>query len=484
MKSNNIRNSPISIVQGDTSISSADFNVIVNQFRYELLNSGVKEQQVIAVKGENSIDFIIAMYAVMAAGAIALPVYHLSGKDEWQEMLKKANVAWAIFQNKFIPQESKLKILDVEKYTFGLEKFESSVDAALLHSKGELEGVSNKKFHNRESPPRFIRFTSGTTGAAKGVLLSERSIEERIEAANKTLNLGPNDTVLWVLPMAFHFVVSIMLYVRFGVKIVIANSNLPSDLLTLAETHQATFLYLSPLHIKFFASAKVENFPKSIKTVISTSAGANTEDCKKFFQLYGIPVSQAYGIIELGLPIINLNDAEHFPNSAGKATPGYEVGILDENLNPLSFGKQGKLAIKGVGMFEAYLAPWKPKNDVLQNGWFLTGDIAETDSEGRVFIKGREKSMINLSGLKVFPEEVEAVINQIKGVETCRVYGVTDSKMQETLEAEVVISDKTTLTESDIKQTCRMHLAMYKIPTKIYFVETITETQSGKVKRG
>ena len=155
--------------------------------------------------------------------------------------------------------------------------------------------------------------------------------------------------------------------------------------------------------------------------------------------------------------------------SVGFVTPGYEVVILNENLQELPAGVEGKLAIRGNGKFEAYLLPWKPSNEIMKNGWFLTGDIAQKDEKGRFFVKGREKSMVNLSGLKVFPEEVEEVISRLKEVKACKVFGRQDNRGEEELWAEVVL--QADLAEESIKQFCRESLALYKIPKYIRKVE-------------
>lgn len=456
--------SQVAFVEKGKTISYQAFFELVETLQSQLLGAGVSPSQVVAVKDDNSIAFAASLYAVMGLGAVALPVYHLAGSEEWLEMLDKAGVNWVFGNSRWLPDSNpSCPQMEVLERTYKLYKNKTDLT--------DWKGIEK---------PAFIRFTSGTTGLSKGVLLSEASIWGRIDSANSVLQLNEQDTVLWVLPMAFHFVVSIMLYLKYGCKVVLCNSPFPAEIAQQMRDEKASFFYGSPLHIKMLSHSKLE-LPVTLKWVISTSSGAQKHVCEAFYQAFGIPVAQAYGIIEFGLPLIHSHTNPSQMESVGFVTPGYEVVILNENLRELPAGVEGKLAIRGNGKFEAYLLPWKPSNEIMKNGWFLTGDIAQKDEKGRFFIKGREKSMVNLSGLKVFPEEVEEVISRLKEVKACKVFGRQDNRGEEELWAEVVL--QADLAEESIKQFCRESLALYKIPKYIRMVDAIGETLSGKVKR-
>lgn len=454
----------IAFVEKDQTITYQGFFALVCKVRLQLMEAGVLSNQVVAVKDENSIAFAAALYAVMGIGAVAVPVYHLAGTDEWNELMQKANVSWIFGNEPWLPS------LDLPQ-----------VQISVQDRKYRLSALNNHIIDWKEiRKPVFIRFTSGTTGISKGVVLSEQSIWGRIDSANAVFQLNEMDTVIWVLPMAFHFVVSIMLYLRFGCRIVLCNSPFPSEIAEKMQDEKASFFYGSPLHIKLLSQSK-PSLPKSLRWVISTSSGIQKHVCDSFFENHGIPVSQAYGIIEFGLPFIHFLADPAQMESIGFVTPGFEACIFDEEQKEVPALTEGKMAIRGKGAFEAYLSPWKLSIEAFQNGWFFTGDIAVRDERGRFFIKGREKSMVNLSGLKVFPEEVEEVIVRMAGVESCKVYGQLDSRGEEELCAEVVL--KIPLEIEEIKRFCRESLALYKIPKQFRIVESIGETLSGKIKR-
>jgi len=148
--------------------------------------------------------------------------------------------------------------------------------------------------------PAFIRFTSGTTGKSKGVVISHKSVKERVDAANEGLCLNETDRVVWVLPMAYHFVVSIVLYIKYGAGIIVNDVFLAEDILKSIKDYGGTFLYAAPMHIRLLAAHKEQMHLPTLKKVISTTTSISEEVCREFKARYNVPVSQAYGIIEIG----------------------------------------------------------------------------------------------------------------------------------------------------------------------------------------
>ena len=125
--------------------------------------------------------------------------------------------------------------------------------------------------------------------------------------------------------------------------------------------------------------------------MLSTTAGISPVICKAFEEKFNIPVSQAFGIIEVGLPIINLKQSHAYPGAVGYALSSFKVAVLDENQVELPRNEIGMLAIQGPGIFDGYLKPFKTRNEVLKQGWFLTGDLASMSEDGLIEIKGRSK---------------------------------------------------------------------------------------------
>ena len=147
---------------------------------------------------------------------------------------------------------------------------------------------------------------------------------ERTRAANTGLGLTCEDRVLWVLPMAYHFYVSILLYLEVGAAIVVSADYLAESILDAAWRHNATFLYVTPMHVRMLtAEASGRALPPSLKRVMSVSSRLHPQAARDFLARYRVPVAQGYGIIEVGLPIMNIEEAAEHPEAIGRPLPGF-----------------------------------------------------------------------------------------------------------------------------------------------------------------
>lgn len=439
------------------------------ELKVKLLALGVKEGMGIGVMARNSRNFITAIFAVVGCGATVMPMSHQLKKGEIDDVVNEA------------------KLHAIMDDLHGVQPVENAT-AKIKMRKDEFRFAwtsihKQREFAPHVEQPAFIRFTSGTTGKSKGVIISHTSVIERIEAANRALQLGVGDTVIWVLPMAYHFVVSIVLYIRFGAAIAIAKDFLAKNIQDITNKHKGTLLYASPMQIRLLATDTSDQQLSTLKRVISTSAAISLDVCKAFKKRYGIDVSQAYGIIEIGLPMINsVKSAEH-PDAVGHALPDYSVEILDENYEPVPAGTVGFLAIKGPGMFNAYLTPPTMREEVLKNGFFLTADYATKTADGLVKVEGREKSMINVGGNKVFAEEVEAILETIPEIKLSRISGMPHPLMGVIIQAELVLHYGKTIDVEEVLTYCRKRLSTYKIPQRVMIVDSLPMTGSGKIQR-
>ncbi len=460
----------VAIFDQEGTMTYEELSSEIHKAAEALKNYGVREGMGVGVQGGNSRYFIIFAYAVMECNAVVLPMSSQLSELETLEIIKIAQLHAIIHEN------NKVSFINLVIHTVPsgsqIWKLNFNADSNLPVSIAE---------HVHQ--PALIRFTSGTTGVSKGVVLSHTSIKERIEGANAVLQLGPGDRILWVLSMAYHFVVSIILYLHHGCGIIICNDFMASSILELINKHKATFLYVSPVHIRLLANDSGQQQMSSINKVISTSTAVTKQQCDVFYHRFQKPVSQAYGIIEIGLPVINFEKSVESPDAIGYAVPGYEVAILDENFSELTPGTMGQLAIRGPGMFDAYLSPPVKRDQILKHGWFLTGDLASISEDGLIKVEGRLKSMINVAGNKVFPEEVEFILNQFPGVAASRVSGYQHSLTGESVQAELMIKSIALPDMEEIRKFCRERLSPYKVPQKIHFVNKLPMTDSGKLKR-
>lgn len=321
--------------------------------------------------------------------------------------------------------------------------------------------------------PAFIRFSSGTTGTSKGIVISHETLLARITAANEGLRIGPQDRVLWVLPMAHHFAVSIVLYLYHGATTILAPASDPKVMLDMMQTHGATVMYGSPYHYTMLSGQPEAASLGALRLAVSTAFALTNEVAELFAQKTGLHLTQGMGIIEAGLPILNSQHAKDKPTSIGQPLPAFEVKLDD-----------GELMLRGPGMFDAYLTPWQPREAVLRDGWFATGDIAEMDEDGCIYLRGRVRTVINVGGLKCFPEEVEAVLCSHDGVKAARVSGRAHPALGAMPAAEIIphnIEEPPAVI--DLRKLCQERLSAYKVPLFYTFVSELPLTASGKLRR-
>ncbi len=334
----------------------------------------------------------------------------------------------------------------------------------------------------------FLRFTSGTTGDAKGVLLSHATLLTRAQAAARALELMPGDRVLWLLPLAYHWAASVIAALVAGAGIVFGNRLRLRDTLAEARTHGTTIAYASPWHCQRFATCQIGDL-KPLHTVICTTAALPQPLAGQLRQLHGIRLRQALGVIECGLPLISAG-------SGGLSSDGDECGEVGLpqpgfscRLRHVASDGSGELLIAGPGLFDAYLDPWTPAQQLLVDGYFCTGDRALIHPDGRVRLLGRLKDLINVGGMKVFPQEIEATVASHPAVVASHVYAVPDQRLGETVGITVELqphlaSDAAARAQlgQELRQWCHARLAPLKQPT-VWEFAAIARTPSGKTRR-
>jgi len=461
----------IAIIDAGGSLDYQSLWREVETLRAQLDRLGVSEGQGVGVRARNGRAFVIGALAALGCGAVIMPIHHQMKPAELADMLARAPLCVILDDGSGPAQPGKTITLGNPGGN-GL-RF-TRLDGTQPPLAPEIQDAA------------FVRFTSGTTGQSKGVVLTHRDVLERTRAANAGLKLTCEDKILWVLPMAYHFYVSIILYLEAGATIIVNGDYLAERILDAAAKHQATFLYVTPMHIRMLNSeSSGRKLPSSLQTVMSVSSRLDPQAARDFHARYHVAVSQGFGIIEVGLPIMNIVEAEAHPEAVGRPVPGFEAVLVNETMKTVPDGETGQLALRGPGMFSGYLNPRRLRSEVLHDGWFLTGDLAHHDNEGRIVLDGRTSSVIHIAGHKVFPEEIAGVLDQHPAVLRSRVFARPHPQMGETVCAEVQLRNGNPQTISeDILAFCRRQLSSHKVPTALEFVAEISMTSSGKVRHG
>jgi long-chain acyl-CoA synthetase len=325
--------------------------------------------------------------------------------------------------------------------------------------------------------PAYLRFTSGTTSERKGVVIGHARILERLEAANRGLAIGPDDRVLWLLPMAHHFVVSILLYLRYGATVLLPSSSLAPAILGLAAPH----------HMKLLGKDTSDARLDTLRLTISTAEGLRADIAEAFAARFGIAIVQALGIMEVGLPVMNTASAATKPDVLGRPQPAYDVWLRGDDGLPVAGDSpehSGEICIRGPGLLDAYLDPWTPASKIVEPDGFRTGDQGWFDADGDLRLAGRRAARINMAGMKFFCEEVEAVLDTHPAIERSRVSAKQHPHLGELAVAEIVLAQGAEApTPKELAQFCRGRLAGYMVPRTFDVVAELPMTPTGKLAR-
>ncbi|MGH0033314.1 MAG: class I adenylate-forming enzyme family protein [Myxococcota bacterium] len=449
--------------RGDEPPETVSYARLVADFEAlgaELREKGVAPGDRCGLRARQGRPFVEAALGILAADACMVPIPDDTAGDALATAVKESSLHHLL---EALPER----------------RFESFADVPAVDGRGDALF--------RSLAPAYMRFTSGTTHLRKGVIVGAEAVAARLENGNRSLGIGPEDRILWLLPMAHHFLVSILLYLRFGATILLPKSSFAAPVLDLAAREHPTVLYASPYHYGMLAKDASERGLAGVRLAVSTADGLRAETADLFRQRFGFPLVQALGIIEVGLPVMNRASAETKPTALGRPTPGYEIWLRGDDGAPLAESgpeRTGEICIRGTGLFDAYLSPFTLATDALDDGSFRTGDQGWFDADGDLHLEGRRSNRINMAGMKFFCEEVEAAIDAHPAVTASRVYPKLHPALGEIPAAQIVVAagheapDRRTLAAF-----LRERLAGYKIPREFEVVESLPMTATGKVKR-
>ncbi len=339
-----------------------------------------------------------------------------------------------------------------------------------------------------------LQYTSGTTGKPKGAILSHGNWLSALEAEREVLSLVPGDMYLGIYPMGHIGVSWGIAVLRAGGTWVIMERFSEPEYIRLVKEYRITVLASMPpvIHGLLHAPPGTEEAFSTVRVMISGGGQLLPAVWEAFDRRYRIPVANSYGLSET---IVVGSGTATLPGRPG-LTRGYrsvgipvgytEVRVVDTE-NPESIlpaGEQGEIAVRGPAVAQGY---WNREEEsretFLPGGWFLTGDIGYMDGDGVLYITDRKKDMINMSGWKIYPTEVENVILQHPAVEDAAIFGVPDERRGEIPAAAIVVRRGCEPADEEILGFCRERLAGYKVPRKIIRVASLPRVHGWKLLR-
>ena len=338
----------------------------------------------------------------------------------------------------------------------------------------------------------FLQYTGGTTGLAKGAVLTHGNMVANMQQATAWLGdevVEADEKIVTALPLyhIFSLTANCLVFLRLGGENLLITN--PRDIPTFVKTlKNSGFTAITGVNTLFNALLNAPGFEdvdfSRLKLTLGGGMAVQRSVAERWKEVTGVPLLEAYGLTETS-PAVTINpfDQEEFSGSIGLPIPNTEVVVLDENDKPLPIGEVGELAVRGPQVMpEYYNRPEETAKVFTEDGFFKTGDMARMDDKGYVYIVDRKKDMINVSGFNVYPNEIEEVVSAMDKVLEAGAVGIPDEKSGEVVKLVVVKKDDS-LTEKEILDYCRENLTGYKVPKKIVFTDELPKTNVGKILR-
>ncbi len=465
------------------------FKKKVDTFSRALHLLGVKKGDKIPLLVTNSLEFIVAMQGIQKIGAVAVPINTFLKEDEITFILNDIEADMLIASSKL-----KNNIKNIRKKT-SVKKiiWEGEIDKVDENNISFKEILSNFESHEVINTPKlddlaFIIYTSGTTGKPKGAMLSYRNIFSNILGINELIKITNKDRFIAYLPMfhSFTMTVNLLMPMYSASPVVIIKSIMPfSNIIKQTLLKRVTIFTGVPDVFSALSRAKLPfyfHWFNKIRFFVSGAAPLPGEVLKRFQSKFKkAKLLEGYGLSETS-PVVAVNRPKNQKiSSVGPAIPGVEVKIVNDELVEVPIGEAGEIIVKGDNVMKGYYKREDATNETIINGWLLTGDIGKIDEEGYIYILDRKKDLIISKGVNIYPREIEEVCLKFPGIKECAVVGKKDENAGEIPIAFVELEDGEDADEFKLKKFLKDHLANYKLPKHIYFVENLPKNATGKV---
>jgi long-chain acyl-CoA synthetase len=414
----------------------------------DLAERGVHAGDRVALALGNDWRFPVALLAILKLGATAAPLNPLLKSDEQAEIL--ADLA------------PRLVVDDISC------------------SEGAWPTVAAAE------APAVILYTSGTTGRAKGAMLSHAALAFANRSwAEPVMALGTDDAVLAALPLAHSFGLNgaLLAPLLAGARVVLVERFAADSIGPTIARHRVTVFPGVATMFRRVLDVLPENAAlPPLRLALSGAAPCPWELAEEWRARTGVRLLRGYGMSELFRPISYLAaDPTESPEAIGRPVPGVEIRLVDDTGQPVARGEVGELLIRTPGAMDGYLNAGDASREVLRDGWFLTGDLAHATADGLVAIVGRKKELILRGGYSVFPQEVERVLATHGAVAEAAVVGVPHPELGEEVAAFVSLRPGARVTAAELIAHCRERLATYKYPRSVAFLERLPRSTTGKI---
>ncbi len=493
------------LVSGDgrTRISYAEMASRVNRLSNALQSMGTGIGDRVAVMATNSTAYVEVYYACARLGACFVPINFRAKQDELSFMLNTSDAVLLFAEERYLDLIASLRsevpglrdVITLDRAAAGLRSFDDLIDGA---SEDEVFVEVD------EDEPTVLIYTSGTTAMPKGVELTYLNLS--LYVVNTMSPADPSaeheKTLLSVTIAHVAGITAILSSIWGGRTLVILPQFDPELWLEAVERESATHAFVVPTMLK-----RLMDYPhfakhdiSSLKLITYGAAPMPYEVVCRAIEVFTCDLMNAYGQTESTSSLtylgpedhrLNGSDAEnarklHRLRSVGRAMDDVEVAILDAEREPLTQGEEGEICVRSARVMKEYIKADEATAEAIVDGWLHTGDIGYLDEDGYLFITGRVKDLINRGGEKITAADVEMVLDEHELVEESAVIAAPDPEWGETVKAVVVLNPEgrkrdAGVVREDLREHCRTHLASYKTPAYIAFIDELPRNPMGKV---
>lgn len=491
------------LIFGGKTTTYREMDILIERMAKMLMHRGVKKGDRISIFMPNSANWVISFFAIQRIGAVVVQTNPLYVESELKALLQDSGAIGIISMPQLLPRiasiqaEVKLELiaLDYLSRFSGLEGLGLADNSVYIDLEEQL---SDQSLDELESPPwvtqaddiAVLQYTGGTTGTAKGVMLTHHNlVANAIQAWEWIGGREGEEKILTVLPLFHIYALTACMNLSIlsgGAMIILPKFDIDAVLQHINDYAPTLFPGAPTMYVAVINHPRIKEYKvSSIRCCLSGSAPLPKEVAIRFGELTGGRLVEAYGLSEAS-PATHLNPIFNSRvGSIGVPAPNTDAKIMDleTGLKELPAGEIGELVVKGNQVMVGYWQNPEETIAVLQDGWLYTGDIAHKDEDGFFYIVDRKKDMIITGGYNVYPRDVEEVLYTHPAVREVVCAGISNPYWGEMVKAYIVTKEGASVTEEEILKYCQGKLAVFKIPKKVEFRESLPKTAVGKVLR-
>ncbi|MBR3637180.1 MAG: acyl--CoA ligase, partial [Lachnospiraceae bacterium] len=457
------------------------FEEKANRFANMLISRGVKKGDKVAILLMNCLEWLPIYFGILKTGALAVPLNFRYTSDEIDYCLNLADVDVLVFGPEFIGRVEEIAE-KISKHRLLFYVGENCPTFAESYSELTANASSQSpQIRLTDDDYAAIYFSSGTTGFPKAILHKHRSLVHSCKVEQNHHGQTKDDVFLCIPPL-YHTGAKMHWFGSFlaGGKAVLLKGTKPKLILDAVSKEKCTIVWLLVPWAQDILDAidrgdvKLEDYELSQWRLMHIGAQPVPPSLiarwKKVFPNheydtnYGLSESIGPGCVHLGVENI------HKVGAIGKAGFGWQTRIVDENHNDVAKGEVGELAVKGPGVMECYYHDEAATKEVLEDGWLFTGDMAQEDEDGFIFLVDRKKDVVISGGENIYPVQIEDFLRSNIAIKDVAVIGIPDKRLGEVTAAIIEVKEGYTLTEEEVVDFCH-ELPRYKRPHKIIFAD-------------